>query len=318
MDAFRHFMYESTMAEAFASTPPRRAVAERLEGGLHGVRWRPPLGARDGAAVRLALLLEGGSLALRHAGGVLAAEAPAVLWSGWGPGHVLALSPGAKAAAVTLAEELLAEAVGVTHDTDHLRALLQAGAPVALGLDAGRQAALGQRLAAIEAELRGRGDGFHTALAAHLVLLAVELWRRLNAEGLTRPGAGGRHAVLERFRRLLELHFRERWSPGAYAAALGLAPRQLNRICSRHLGRPPRQLIDRRSLREARLRLERSGLTIAQIADELGFVDPPHFSRFFKAQTGLSPRAWRARAGAAGPDHAAPGAAAPAGFSDWP
>ena len=324
-----------------AAPLPRRAVAERIQGGLYGTRWRahlpaeagpgagtgpgsgPGSGTGSGTAAgggqprlpRLALLVSAGSVALRHAPGLplLEAGAPSLLWCDWPPAAVLAASPGCRALAVAVAEDLLAEAVGLTHDTDHLRALLHTGAPLALPLDAARHDALAQRMAAIDAELRGRGDGFHTALSAHLVLLAVELWRRLNTEGLTRPGAGGSHAVLERFRRLLELHFRERWMPGAYAAALGLPARQLNRICTRQLGRAPVQLINQRSLREAQLRLERSAMTIAQIAHDLGFVDPPHFSRFFKAQTGQSPRTWRARA-----RRRAQPADPPTGFSDWP
>ncbi|MFC3228360.1 helix-turn-helix transcriptional regulator [Marinibaculum pumilum] len=309
----------------------RQAAAERIHGGLYGARWRPHLPAPplaeeaettgrqagEGRRPRVAILVGAGAVALRHdpAAPVLEAAAPAVLWCDWPPAAVLAAAPGSRALAVTVAEGLLTEAVGLTHDTDHLRALLRTGAPLALALSAAQHDALAQRMAAIDAELRERGDGFHTALSAHLVLLALALWRRLNAEGLTRPGAGGSHAVLERFRRLLELHFRERWGPGAYAAALGLPVRRLNRICSRHLGRGPGRLINQRSLREAQLRLERSAMTIAQIADELGFVDPPHFSRFFKAQTGQSPRAWRARARHRGGDEAALSATA---FSDWP
>lgn len=343
MYAFACFMYESAMPDSLhpanlrsARPTARRAVAERIQGGLHGSRWRAHLpdwpgsgpGGGTGRGVpgattggpglrlpRLALLVNAGTVALRHAATapLLEVAAPALLWCDWPAAAVLAVAPGARAQALTVAEELLSEAVGLTHDTDHLRGLLGSGGPLALALDEDRRADLAQRLAAIEAELRQRGDGFHTALSAHLVLLAVALWRRLDAEGLARPGASGQPVLLDRFRRLLELHFRERWGPGAYAAALDLPLRRLNRICDRHLGRSAGRLIAERTLREAELRLERSGMTIAQIADALGFVDPPHFSRFFKAQTGQAPQAWRARSrrqDADGP--------AVAGFSDWP
>ncbi len=323
MYGFTSFMYESTMTEDRGALQPptdrpapRRAVAERIQGGLHGSRWRAHLpGGGTGRPPRLALLVGAGTVALRHAPDAprLQVAAPALLWCDWPAGAVLAVAPGARAQALTMAEELLSEAVGLTHDTDHLRALLRTGGPLALPLDEERQADLALRMAAIEAELRRRGDGFHTALSAHLVLLAVALWRQLGAEGLIRPGAGGQHALLERFRRLLELHFRERWGPGAYAAALDLPLRRLNRICGRHLGRSPFRLINERSLREAQLRLERSAMTVAQIADELGFVDPPHFSRFFKAQTGQAPHPWRARA-----RRREAGGAPAGGFSDWP
>ena len=37
-------------------------------------------------------------------------------------------------------------------------------------------------------------------------------------------------------------------------------------------------------------------MPVSQLAFELGFDDPAYFCRFFKRQTGLSPRAYRERA----------------------
>jgi len=44
---------------------------------------------------------------------------------------------------------------------------------------------------------------------------------------------------------------------------------------------------------EAKVLLQDKQLTIAQIADQLKFIDPSHFGKFFKAQTGVSPLAFR-------------------------
>jgi AraC-like DNA-binding protein len=72
------------------------------------------------------------------------------------------------------------------------------------------------------------------------------------------------------------------------------------------------QLIHQRVLREAALRLERSGETIEQIAISLGFADPTRFSHFFRHYTGLPPRTFRRNAATAS------GAMDQASFADWP
>ena len=45
----------------------------------------------------------------------------------------------------------------------------------------------------------------------------------------------------------------------------------------------------------ARILLEQRDLPIGEIALQLGYFDACHFSRAFRARTGLSPRQYRAR-----------------------
>jgi AraC family transcriptional activator of pobA len=52
-------------------------------------------------------------------------------------------------------------------------------------------------------------------------------------------------------------------------------------------------------LREARRMLLYTSLSAAQIAYELGFSDPAHFSRVFTKGTGMPPRRFRTRLGEA-------------------
>jgi AraC family transcriptional activator of pobA len=49
-------------------------------------------------------------------------------------------------------------------------------------------------------------------------------------------------------------------------------------------------------LLEARRNLVYTSMTIQSVGEALGFTDPAYFTRFFKRQTGLSPKAFRLRA----------------------
>ena len=55
-------------------------------------------------------------------------------------------------------------------------------------------------------------------------------------------------------------------------------------------------LLHARLGREAARRLVHIAAPVSKLAFELGFEDPAYFCRFFKRQTGLSPRAYRVRA----------------------
>lgn len=57
------------------------------------------------------------------------------------------------------------------------------------------------------------------------------------------------------------------------------------------------ELVRNLRMREARELLEHSRLSVAQIAEKVGYHSADHFSRVFRAVHGCSPRDWRGRAG---------------------
>jgi AraC family transcriptional regulator len=78
------------------------------------------------------------------------------------------------------------------------------------------------------------------------------------------------------------------------AAAAGLAPGSISRLFRQHLGVSPYQyLLRRKMLRAAELILH-SGVLVKEAAAQVGFPDPYHFSRRFRAVMGMSPVALRA------------------------
>lgn len=94
------------------------------------------------------------------------------------------------------------------------------------------------------------------------------------------------------FRRLLSREFRTMKKVKDYALALSLTEKQLNEITRQRSGETAGSLIYKQLILEAK-RLLNTGIAAKQAAYELNFADPAHFSKFFKAQTGLSPSEFR-------------------------
>ena len=101
---------------------------------------------------------------------------------------------------------------------------------------------------------------------------------------------------IEKFRSLLDKHFRNEHSLQAYADLVGVSVGQLSRLCREVLGKSSLQVMNDRLIQEAQRELVYTSLPIKQLAGELGFEDDAYFSRFFRKHTGVSPKAYRASA----------------------
>jgi AraC family transcriptional regulator, transcriptional activator of pobA len=73
------------------------------------------------------------------------------------------------------------------------------------------------------------------------------------------------------------------------AKALAVTPAHLWLIVKRLSGQTPLEMINQRVLRDAQTMLLHSGLNVSEIGSRLEFRERPHFTRFFKNLTGLSP-----------------------------
>jgi AraC family transcriptional activator of pobA len=69
---------------------------------------------------------------------------------------------------------------------------------------------------------------------------------------------------------------------------LNITEKQLNEILHQRTGETVSTLIYKQLILEAK-RLLNTGIAAKEVAYELNFQDPAHFSKFFKTQTGLSP-----------------------------
>ena len=162
-------------------------------------------------------------------------------------------------------------------------------------------------------ELHRPRSGSLAMVQAQLTTILVILWRLSGVEGVaaarTRRSVADFAAVQATGRDALPR------SVGAYAETIGISPDRLHDICRRKLAKTPSQLVQERVVHEARLRLERSALTVEQVANSLGFRDVGHFSRFFKSKAGLPPATYRDRVVLpVGDDHKVPRSS----YADWP
>ena len=153
--------------------------------------------------------------------------------------------------------------------------------------------AVEQLMATLMRELSWSAPGHRAAVNSAVLSLLVFALRRTNME--TRPATrpGPQATVVARLRERIEQRFRLRETVKDYAKALGISESALRVACAKIAGASPMQMLDQRSLLEARRLLLYSNLSVAEIAYGLGFSDPAYFSRFFSNNVAASPSAYR-------------------------
>jgi AraC family transcriptional activator of pobA len=134
----------------------------------------------------------------------------------------------------------------------------------------------------------GRAQVLRSLAGALMALAARSIFEADNANQML---AG--NPLFTRFEEMIERDFRKRRPLTEYARDLAISPTHLNRITHQSSGQAASQLINERMLREARRMLIYTNLTAAQIAYDLGFSDPAHFSRVFAKGTGMPPKLFR-------------------------
>jgi AraC family transcriptional activator of pobA len=136
--------------------------------------------------------------------------------------------------------------------------------------------------------------GRHVALRGLVAAMLANVMRLTRSTETGGPDfAAPECELVARFRRIVELRYREHAGLAAYAAELGISQAQLRRACLSVTGQSPVELVHLRLLVEAERQLRYTSLSIAQIGYHLGFQDPAYFSRFFTTRMRLSPREFR-------------------------
>ncbi|MBN8707518.1 MAG: helix-turn-helix domain-containing protein [Bacteroidetes bacterium] len=108
--------------------------------------------------------------------------------------------------------------------------------------------------------------------------------------------------IVKSFKGLLESEFKNVLNRSDYegklqvqyfARKLNLHPNYLNSVIKSKTGRTVNDWISKRTLSLAKTLLLNTPLSLKEIAYQLGFSEPTHFSRFFRKNTQLTPNAFR-------------------------
>lgn len=95
-----------------------------------------------------------------------------------------------------------------------------------------------------------------------------------------------------KFEALVEAHFLSEKSAAAYANRMNITAKHLNRINRLIVGKTTSEIIADRVILEAKRMLIYAKENFLEVSEKLGFSDYAHFSKQFKAKTGLTPSAF--------------------------
>jgi AraC family transcriptional activator of pobA len=207
--------------------------------------------------------------------------------------HGFRFSPDAQGLVLTLAYPLFERFAGELG-----RELSAVAGPQVCDLDQGGQHVLVESLMrSLEQEYRGnarhRRQLIESLLAALLALLLRQQDNTLVAATDVPLRA---HQHLAQFTEAIESDFACHHPLEHYARKVGISAAHLNTLCRQIAKRSALDLIHARITLEAKRNLVYNAMTIRAISDVLGFSDPAYFTRFFKRQTGLSPKEFRLQA----------------------
>lgn len=96
--------------------------------------------------------------------------------------------------------------------------------------------------------------------------------------------------IFNRFKKLVNQYSDEHRTVGFYASQLYLSPNHLSNIINKASGETVMQWINRAVILKSKVLLTTSDMKGYEIAERLHFVDYATFSKFFKRETGMSPK----------------------------
>lgn len=126
-------------------------------------------------------------------------------------------------------------------------------------------------------------------IAANLKLFLIECNKyaiKPNDENPQNLQAG--RTILKEFRELLDSKYKEWHKVSEFAKQMHINPDYLNSVIKNNIGKTAKEMIFERIALEAKRLGLHTSLTSKEIAYELGYDDPSHFSKFFKKESGES------------------------------
>jgi AraC family transcriptional activator of pobA len=141
-------------------------------------------------------------------------------------------------------------------------------------------------------EFNAGHDWRNQMLQAYLRVLLIYLSRLYTEQFDTKRLLPDR-VLLKKFRGLIEDNYLGLHHVAAYAEVLNITPGYLNDVVKQQSGKTAIVHIHERLIVESKRKLMHTGLSVKQIAYELGFEDAAYFNRFFKRITNTTPVGYR-------------------------
>jgi AraC family L-rhamnose operon regulatory protein RhaS len=109
------------------------------------------------------------------------------------------------------------------------------------------------------------------------------------------PHAGVHESTVAAAVRYMEEHYREPLRVEQVAASVFLSPDRFTEVFAQGMGRTPRDYLRHLRVEQAKMLLTTTDLPIARVAEESGFGEAAYFTRVVRAETGMTPSAYRHR-----------------------
>ena len=99
--------------------------------------------------------------------------------------------------------------------------------------------------------------------------------------------------ITSHFFNLVENKYKENRKVEYYAREIGITAKHLAFIIKKTTGKYPSEWLDNYALLESKRLLRSTDLSIQEISYDLNFATPSHFGKFFKKETGITPKKFR-------------------------
>jgi AraC-like DNA-binding protein len=159
-----------------------------------------------------------------------------------------------------------------------------------INLDEVDQEMLNRLLTVFEEEFLSEEDIKAEMLRMLLVRLIILITRLAKKQYIgTEDVVEEKFNLIRQFNLLVEIHFRQQHQVQFYAGLLNKSPKTISNYFSLYSKKNPLQIIQDRIIAEAKRLFYYTDKSVKEIADDLGFEDIAHFSKFFKKYTTQNP-----------------------------
>jgi len=176
--------------------------------------------------------------------------------------------------------------------SDYLDFFHNAEYPPVINLGNGKGEEIEYLLNRMDKEFHSNGYIRDLKIRSYLIILLIEI-QRIFMAGFDKRDTLRGSAIVSLFKKMVSKNFLMHRSPFYYAEKLGISEAYLHELTRENTGMTPGQIIRKEIAMEAKRMLAHTTDTISEIGYKLSFEDPSYFGRFFKRETGLSPKSFR-------------------------